>query len=139
MNLSAGLTEQTFQILTALTDEPRHGYGIIQEVDRLTGGGVKLRVGTLYGALDRLSAEGLVAADREEVVSGRLRRYYRLTEDGVRVLTEQAERQAAQAAVTLGRLRARGTGTGPQPAHRLAAGRAKPDFIVRTTAQGGAA
>jgi hypothetical protein len=77
-------------------------------------------VGTLYGALDRLSAEGLVAADREEVVSGRLRRYSRITEEGVRVLTEQAERQAAQAAVALGRLRARRTGTGPQTAHRVA-------------------
>ncbi|MFI7110127.1 PadR family transcriptional regulator [Nonomuraea sp. NPDC050227] len=49
---------------------------------RSSGERVRLRAGTLYAALDRLHAEGLVAADREEVVDGRARRYYRLTSDG---------------------------------------------------------
>jgi DNA-binding PadR family transcriptional regulator len=114
MSSSSSRTEQTFQILTALVDGPLHGYGIIQEVGRLSDGRTQLRVGTLYGALDRLSAEGLLALDREETVSGRLRRYYRLTDAGARVLADEAERIAGQAAVALERLRKRGTARAPQ-------------------------
>lgn len=113
MNSSSSRTEQTFQILTALVDSPLHGYGIIQEVGRLSEGRTQLRVGTLYGALDRLTAEGLLALDREETVNGRLRRYYRLTDAGAQVLAEEAERLAAQAAVALTRLKARGPAGGP--------------------------
>lgn len=110
MSSSSGRTEQTFQILTALVDEPLHGYGIIQEVGRLSEGRTRLRVGTLYGALDRLTTEGLLVLDREETVSGRLRRYYRLTDAGAQVLAVDAERMAAEAQVALGRLRARRAG-----------------------------
>ena len=109
MSSSSSRTEQTFQILTALVDGPLHGYGIIQEVGRLSDGRTRLSVGTLYGALDRLSAEGLLVLDREETVSGRLRRYYRLTDAGAQVLAEEAERIARQAAVALERLKKRGT------------------------------
>jgi PadR family transcriptional regulator, regulatory protein PadR len=112
VNSSSSRTEQTFQILTALVDGPLHGYGIIQEVGRISEGRTRLRVGTLYGALDRLTAEGLLALDREETVSGRLRRYYRLTDAGAQVLSAEAERIAAQAAVALSRLRARGVARG---------------------------
>ena len=73
------LQEPTFLLLTALAEGPQHGYGIMTDVERISGGRVKLRAGTLYAALDRVAAEGLVEADREEVVDGRLRRYYRLT------------------------------------------------------------
>jgi DNA-binding PadR family transcriptional regulator len=99
--------EPTFYILTALADEPRHGYGVIQEVMALSGGRVTLRAGTLYAALDRLVAEGLVAVDREEVVSGRLRRYYRLTGAGATELTDEVERMVASAAAARARLRTR--------------------------------
>ena len=109
MSSSSGRTEQTFQILTALVGGPLHGYGIIQEVGRLSDGRTQSRVGTLYGALDRLSGEGLLVLDREETVSGRLRRYYRLTDAGAQVLAEEAERFARQAAVALERLKKRGT------------------------------
>jgi DNA-binding PadR family transcriptional regulator len=112
MSISSGRTEQTFQILTALVDGPLHGYGIIQEVERLSDGRTQLRVGTLYGALDRLTAEGLLVLDREETVSGRLRRYYRLTDAGAQALAADAERLARQASVALERLRKRGTGPG---------------------------
>ena len=108
MNSPGSRTEQTFQILTALIDGPLHGYGIIQEVAQLSGGRVQLKVGTLYGALDRLTGEGLLVLDREETVNGRLRRYYRLTDAATQVLAEDAERMAAQASVALARLRARG-------------------------------
>ncbi|MEY9904722.1 PadR family transcriptional regulator PadR [Catenulispora sp. MAP12-49] len=100
-----GRTEPVFLILTALIDEPRHGYGIVQEVRRITDGRVDLRIGTLYGALDRLAGDGLIAKHRDEVESGRLRRYYRLTDAGAAVLAAEASRMAADAAVALARLK----------------------------------
>jgi DNA-binding PadR family transcriptional regulator len=73
------MQEATFMILTAVADGAQHGYGIIGDVRDISGGRVRLRAGTLYMALDRLRADELIAVDREEVVDGRLRRYYRLT------------------------------------------------------------
>jgi DNA-binding PadR family transcriptional regulator len=92
--------EPTFLILSALAAEPLHGYGIIQSVTTLSDGEVKLRPGTLYGALDRLAEQGLVTVDREEPVNGRLRRYYRLSESGAAALADRAavwRRRAASA------------------------------------------
>ncbi|MEY9854603.1 PadR family transcriptional regulator PadR [Catenulispora sp. GAS73] len=100
-----GRTEPVFLILTALIDEPRHGYGIVQEVRRITDSRVDLRIGTLYGALTRLSEDGLVEAHRDEVENGRLRRYYRLTDAGAAVLAAEASRMAADAAVAISRLK----------------------------------
>ena len=100
------LTEPAFFILTALVGQPRHGYGIVGEVERLSDGRVRLKVGTLYGVLDRLVADGLVELDREEVAQGRLRRYFRLTEAGTRGLTAEAERLATNARLATGRLSA---------------------------------
>jgi DNA-binding PadR family transcriptional regulator len=102
------MQEPTFLILTALADEPRHGYGVIQEVEALSSGRVTLRPGTLYAALDRLVDEGLVAVDREEVVSSRLRRYYRLTGAGATVLSEESERLSANASAARRRLKRAG-------------------------------
>ena len=95
----APLREPTYFILAALIAGPRHGYGIIQDADALSGGRVRLTAGTLYGALERLVADGLVREDREEVVNGRRRRYHRLTETGERILTEEAARLRACADV----------------------------------------
>jgi DNA-binding PadR family transcriptional regulator len=72
------LQEATLLVLTALSRGSQHGYGIIAEARQISGGRVKLRVGTLYTALDRLRADGLIGVDREEIVANRLRRYYRL-------------------------------------------------------------
>jgi PadR family transcriptional regulator, regulatory protein PadR len=102
----ATVTEPAFFVLLSLVDEPRHGYGIVGTVDDLSEGRVRLRVGTLYGVLDRLAAEGLVEHDREEVASGRLRRYYRLTDDGRGALDAEAARQAENARLAGVRLRA---------------------------------
>jgi Domain of unknown function (DUF1707)/Transcriptional regulator PadR-like family len=66
-------------VLAALAGGSRHGNGIIAEVQRISGGRVRLRAGTLYTALDRLLADGLIAVDREEIVASRPRRFYRLT------------------------------------------------------------
>ncbi|GGQ48384.1 PadR family transcriptional regulator [Couchioplanes caeruleus subsp. azureus] len=91
------MTEPAFFILTALVDTPRHGYGIVSEVNQLSEGRVALKIGTLYGVLDRLVADGLVELDREEPHQGRLRRYYRLTDRGIAALSEEVARQAANA------------------------------------------
>jgi hypothetical protein len=72
------LQEATLLVLTALARGSRHGVGIITEVEEISGGRVRLRAGTLYTALDRLRADGLIGVEREEVVANRLRRYYRL-------------------------------------------------------------
>jgi len=91
------MREPTFWILTALAQRARHGYGIQQAVVELTGGQVSLQPGTLYAALDRLTAQGALEIDHEEIVDGRPRRYYRLTEDGAAALTAETERLAMKA------------------------------------------
>ncbi|MFC4068878.1 PadR family transcriptional regulator [Actinoplanes subglobosus] len=101
------MQEPTFLILAALAGEPRHGYGIVRTVADLSGGEVKLRPGTLYGALDRLTEQGLIEPDREEAVEGRLRRYYRLTTDGASALGAEIERLERRADAARGQLRRR--------------------------------
>jgi DNA-binding PadR family transcriptional regulator len=98
------MQETTFLILTALAQGPQHGYGIIGDVRRISGDRVALRAGTLYGALERLDADGLIAMDREEIVDRRLRRYYRLTDEGSARLAEEARRLQESAATALQRL-----------------------------------
>lgn len=105
------MQEPTFLILTALVAEPLHGYALISEVERASGGRVRLRVGTLYAALDRLSEEGLVEVRSEEVVRGRLRRTYQVTGTGAQVLAEEAERMASLARYARSRLRRLPAGT----------------------------
>ena len=83
------LTPAIHHILLALVDEERHGYGIMLEVGRLTGGATKMGPGTLYGTLKRLLAAGLIeeADERPE-----RRRYYRITRLGARVLRAETAR-----------------------------------------------
>lgn len=100
--------EPTFFILTALAEEPLHGYGVMQAVGELSGGRLRLRAGTLYAALDRLTDDGLVVVDREEAVDGRLRRYYRLTDSGVRALQAEVARLSANVRAASAVLRGRG-------------------------------
>ncbi len=98
------MQEATFLILTSLAEHSQHGYGIISDVTEISGGRVRLRAGTLYTALDRLKVDGLVQVDREEVVEGRLRRYYQLTPSGTKLLTAEAARLQANAIVAMRRL-----------------------------------
>lgn len=104
------MREPTFLILTALAAQPRHGYGIITDVTELSGGRVKLAPGTLYAALDRLADEGLVEVDREETVSGRMRRYYRLSATGAAALGAEVEQLRSRAAPASARLATRRAG-----------------------------
>ena len=105
------MQEPTFLILTALAAGPQHGYGIMTDVAEISGGRVKLRAGTLYAALDRLGSDGAVDVEREEVVDGRLRRYYRLTPDGANLLAIEAARLQANAAAAAKRLKRLAAGT----------------------------
>jgi DNA-binding PadR family transcriptional regulator len=98
------MQEATFLILTALAAGRPPRCGIIADVAQISDGRVRLRAGTLYSALDRLRLEGLIGVDREEVVEGRLRRYYRLTPEGSRQLAAEAARFQSNAAAALARL-----------------------------------
>jgi DNA-binding PadR family transcriptional regulator len=86
------LQEPTRLVLTALADAPRHGYAIIQEVLAISEGRTRLRTGTLYTALDRLLQQELIRVETEEVVNGRLRRSYALTDQGRNLLAEETRR-----------------------------------------------
>jgi DNA-binding PadR family transcriptional regulator len=99
------LQEPSFLILTALAAGPQHGYGIMTDVASISGDRIKLRAGTLYAALDRLRSDGIIDVDREEVVDGRLRRYYKLTQTGIAVLDEEVSRMHANVKVAARRLR----------------------------------
>ena len=109
------MQEPTFLILTALAAGAQHGYGIMTDVARISDGRVRLRAGTLYAALDRLKADGLVTSDKEEVVDGRLRRYYRLTPLCGDRLAAEVERVRRNAAVAAKRLKLRHRAIGDLP------------------------
>ena len=64
------MREPTYYVLAALLDERLHGYGIIKRAAEMSDGDVRITAGTLYGAIDRLIDQGLVAADGEEIVVG---------------------------------------------------------------------
>lgn len=87
-----------FHILLALADCERHGYGIMQEVEQKSAGTVRLGPGTLYGAIKRMLAAGLIEESPKRPAlkdDERRRCYYRLTSRGRSILTEEAERLAA--------------------------------------------
>lgn len=104
--MTPSLNLSSFWILTALAGQRRHGYEILRETATASGGRVSLKVTTLYAALERLEREGLIRADGEEIVNGRARRYYRLTDEGAAALTLEVEALEVQAAVARNRLSA---------------------------------
>src|ERR671910_2380342 len=89
------LTPAALNVLLALADGERHGYGIMLEVRERTGGKVRLGPGTLYGAIKRLKEGGVIeesgGRSGTEVDEER-RRYYRLTGFGGEVLAAEVER-----------------------------------------------
>jgi len=86
------VSDQLFHILLSLVDEPRHGYGIIQEVAARTGGSIELGAGTLYSAIKRIRAWGWVQEVRAPAGEDARRRYYGLTAAGRRVVKSEARR-----------------------------------------------
>jgi PadR family transcriptional regulator, regulatory protein PadR len=106
MSKSMGeMREPTYFVLAALLDGPLHGYAIIQRAAEMSDNRVRLATGTLYTALDRLTAEGFVRLVSEEIVNGRARRSYGLTDSGATALRAEAARMEQVAAVVTGRLR----------------------------------
>lgn len=93
------LRPASYFVLASLLDGPLHGYAIAARAEQLSQGEVRLTAGTLYGALERMAGQGLVQADREETVEGRLRRYYRLSDQGRDAVLREADRLAAAARV----------------------------------------
>jgi DNA-binding PadR family transcriptional regulator len=86
-----------FQILLTLAGEERHGYGIMQEAARLSGGTMQIEAGTLYRALHRMLKAGWVAESGRRPAADlddERRKYYRLTPLGRRIASAEAERLA---------------------------------------------
>jgi len=89
------LTPAVFHILLTLADGEAHGYAVMQEVTRRSGGTVKLGPGTLYGAVSRLLEDGIIEESEERPdpeMDDTRRRYYRLTKLGSRVLAAETDR-----------------------------------------------
>jgi DNA-binding PadR family transcriptional regulator len=115
------LQEPAFLILTAVAEEPRHGYAIISAVSELSQGRLFLRAGTLYAALDRFLEGGLIRVASEDVVEGRARRTYAITDSGLTTLAEEVERLEKNAAAGRRFLRGR-TALGMNPPGALRRG-----------------
>jgi DNA-binding PadR family transcriptional regulator len=91
------LTPATYHILLALAENERHGYAIMQEVNRLSDGAVRLGPGTLYRSLKGLLDQGLIEESGERpdpAHDDERRRYYRLTDFGQRVALAETRRLA---------------------------------------------
>ena len=86
------VSDQLFHILLSLADEPRHGYGIIQEVEARTAGAAMLGSSTLYSAIKRIRAWGWVEEGEAPVRGDPRRKYYGLTEVGRTVVQTEARR-----------------------------------------------
>lgn len=91
------VTPLTYSILLALADDPRHGYGIIKEIEARTGTSSAPSTGALYLALQRMESSGLIAesaASSPESVDTR-RRYWSLTKAGRAVAKDESVRLQA--------------------------------------------
>ena len=88
---SLPLTETVLLIMMSLAGQPRHGYSILKDVERMSDGRVVLSTGTLYGALRRLLVDDWIER-YEERESSRGRQAYRLTSQGRRTLQLEVDR-----------------------------------------------
>lgn len=81
------MTETAFYILLCLK-KPNHGYGIVQTVERLTDGAIRLAPGTMYGSLSKMEKDGLIRFIREE----EKRKIYQITDLGLEILQIELNR-----------------------------------------------
>jgi DNA-binding PadR family transcriptional regulator len=100
------ISEAVFLILSSLAAEPRHGYAILQDVEALTAGRVRLSTGTLYGALRRLLEDRLIRRFNEKQPS-RDRQMYELTSGGRQMLVAEIDRMRSLSTAAAKRLVAR--------------------------------
>lgn len=84
---SMPISETAYYILLSLLDI-RHGYGIIQYVEGMTGGRIHLGAGTVYGTLSRMEKDGWIEVVAEE----ERRKLYRITSPGIRLLKHEVAR-----------------------------------------------
>lgn len=87
-----------FHILLSLAQGPRHGYAIMQEVERITAGAVRLGPGAIYTTIKRLLADRLIEESEERpdpALDDQRRRYYRLTSLGRSVAAAEVRRLEA--------------------------------------------
>ncbi len=84
-----------FLVLLVLAESERHGYGIVQDIEAVSNGSVKLLPGNLYAVLRRLLGNGLIRESTRkpaEDLGDQRRRYYQITDQGEAVLTAEAAR-----------------------------------------------
>jgi DNA-binding PadR family transcriptional regulator len=82
------LPAASLHVVLALLGGEQHGYALMQGVEELSDGSVKMGPGTLYGTLNRLVTEGLIEETRQDD----RRRFYKLTAEGERVASAELER-----------------------------------------------
>jgi len=97
------LTPLSFHILLALTDQARHGYGIIKEIEVRTDGRANPSTGSLYLALQRMEQDGLIedAPDPPGPEVDARRRYYRITRAGRAAAAAESRRMAELVGVAM--------------------------------------
>ena len=93
------MTDPTLLILASLAEGEKHGYAMMEDIDRFAG--VRLGPGTLYGAITRLEESGWIVP----LPSAERRKPYRITADGKRYLEEQMTAANRVAKLALDRLR----------------------------------
>jgi len=96
------LTPAVFHVLVALAAGEKHGYAILKDVKRRSGGQVTLNVGTLYAVLKRLEQDGLICESDERpdpALDDERRRYYRITADGAGVARAEVKRMESAVAM----------------------------------------
>jgi DNA-binding PadR family transcriptional regulator len=100
------LQEATFFILLSLAQTPKHGYAILLDVTELSDGRLQLSTGTLYGALRRLLDQGWIERydEASEVVNGRERKAYRITDLGQKILNADVARMQDLITAVQGRM-----------------------------------
>lgn len=89
------LAPASFHILLALAEEDRHGYAVLLDVERRTGGEVRLSAATLYRSIQRLLEDGLIVELRERPapeLDDERRRYYRITPRGEAAARAETQR-----------------------------------------------
>jgi DNA-binding PadR family transcriptional regulator len=92
---SQPLPPAVFHLLLALRDGEQHGYALMQRVEQLTDGSMRMGPGTLYGAIKRMLADGLIEETEERpdpALDDQRRRYYRVTADGERACATEVQR-----------------------------------------------
>ena len=91
-------------ILKSLASEPRHGWAIAKRIQAVSGDVLQIKQGSLYPALHRLEAQGLIKAELRQSETGREARFYTLTKAGRAQLeaeVSQWERLSAAIQLTL--------------------------------------